>query len=119
MSPLLLQVLAVSTLVAAEALAVYAEVLAACVQTERGSVASQLLSAGGLMAIAGVLLLAGYHYTYRAFGDLWTVGVISITVILIAEPIITFCMAGTLPGRGATLGLILGALGLVVALVVP
>jgi hypothetical protein len=66
--------------------------------------------------ISVIPLLLGYKIGYAAYGDIWIVTALSITSILLVEPILSFAMFQTLPQRGALLGLILGSLGLVATL---
>jgi hypothetical protein len=69
-----------------------------------------------LTTLAGVPLLLGYHYGYQAFKSIWPVMVASITTILIIEPLLVFIMFGELPTWGASVGFILGAVGLYLAI---
>ena len=68
------------------------------------------------ISVGAWLLLAGYMLSMEVFKNIWIVSVISITSILIAEPIIDYTITGQLPTRGAFIGLILGILGLIAAL---
>lgn len=65
------------------------------------------------MTIGGGLLLGGYMLSMAAFKNIWVVTVISIASILISEPILNFLITHQLPTRGAFIGFIFGALGLV------
>lgn len=69
-----------------------------------------------IMVIAGALLIAGYMLGYRAFKNIWIVSAISITSILIIEPILAWTTFQQLPTTGALIGLILGAMGLFISL---
>jgi hypothetical protein len=68
------------------------------------------------ISIGAWLLLCGYMLSMAAFKNIWVVSVISITSILIAEPIIDYAITGQLPTRGALIGLIFGVLGFIAAL---
>jgi hypothetical protein len=69
-----------------------------------------------IMLLGSVLLVAGYMLGLKNFKNIWAVSAISITSILIAEPIINFTITHQSPTRGAFIGLILGVLGFVAAL---
>ena len=49
----------------------------------------------------------------KAFDNIWVVTAISVTSILIIEPIIAYSIFRTLPTGGVLVGMILGALGFV------
>lgn len=70
-----------------------------------------------LMTISGILLVLGYFYGYKAYQNLWTITVISLTTLLIAEPFIIFVFFHQTPTIGALIGFILGIIGLICALV--
>ena len=61
-------------------------------------------------------LLYGYIISYSAFRNIWIVSVISITSILIIEPILAYLIFRELPTRGASIGLIFGTLGFISSL---
>lgn len=111
----LLQILAIALLLAGECGAVWAEVSFACDRAAHGLTRSIVVHAGA-MAAASVGLLGGYRLCTRVLGDVWAVGVLSIVTILIAEPAITLLVSGQRPGPGAVVGLLLGGLGLLIAL---
>ena len=69
-----------------------------------------------IMVLGGTLLITGYFTGFGAFKNIWIVSVISITSILIIEPVLAYTIFHQLPTKGAALGFILGALGFVVAL---
>jgi hypothetical protein len=69
-----------------------------------------------IMCLGGVFLVIGYILGYRAFHNLWTITVVSITTLLIAEPIIILAFFHQTPTIGAVIGFILGAIGLIAAL---
>jgi len=69
-----------------------------------------------IMVIGGTLLITGYFIGFGAFKNIWIVSVISITSILIIEPVLAYTIFHQLPTKGATLGFVLGALGFIVAL---
>ncbi|MFT0472494.1 hypothetical protein ACMSI6_00855 [Pseudomonas antarctica] len=70
-----------------------------------------------LICIAGVSLIFAYWLGYQGTGNIWIVTVASLTLLLILEPIVIYAMLNELPGRGALIGFILGAVGLLATLV--
>lgn len=70
-----------------------------------------------LSLVAGLVVIAGYYYGYQTSKNIWVVTAASIGTILITEPIISWLIFHEIPTRGATLGLIFGALGLISTLV--
>lgn len=74
------------------------------------------LKALPIIIIGGMLLLFGYMLGLRSFKNIWIVSTISITSILIAEPIINYTITHQLPTSGALIGFILGILGFFSAL---
>jgi hypothetical protein len=70
--------------------------------------------------LAGVgiwLTLSGYIFGLPVFKNIWVISVISISSILIVEPIAIYVMTQQLPTRGGLVGFILGALGLLATIV--
>ena len=105
-------------LVAGGTLSVYSEMIAAKTYNHAsGNFASIFSKNTALIALAGAMLIAGYMVSYSAFRNIWIVSVVSVTSILIVEPGLTYFVFGELPGRGATIGLILGALGFLATLI--
>ena len=66
-----------------------------------------------IMVIGGTLLITGYFVGFGAFKNIWIISVISITSILIIEPVLAYTIFHQLPTKGALIGLILGALGFI------
>jgi hypothetical protein len=96
-----------------ESLAIYSEVIAAKnIHTFTGT----FLKMSGVMALAGLLLISGYMLGIKYLSNIWIVGVVSITSIIVMEPLITYLLFHELPSKGALIGLILGILGLFSAL---
>ncbi len=98
-----------------EFIAIYAEV-AASKHFSLNQTASGLLRGIFMFIVAGVFLVVGYALGFKAFKNIWIVSVISITSILILEPVIDYFVFNQLPTKGAGIGLILGAVGLYLAL---
>jgi hypothetical protein len=69
-----------------------------------------------LITLAGIPLLIGYHYGYKAFGSMWAVMVVSIVSILLVEPVLVWVMFKELPTKGNLAGFLCGALGMYLAL---
>lgn len=70
-----------------------------------------------LIALAGGLLIAGYMIGVRAFQNIWIVSAVSITSILVIEPVLDYVVFQQLPTTGAVIGLVFGAAGFLAALV--
>lgn len=66
-----------------------------------------------IFAFAGGALIFGYMFGFISFKNIWIVSVISITSILISEPILAYVFFQQLPTSGALIGLIFGVLGFV------
>jgi hypothetical protein len=116
MNPTLLKVISIALLFLGESVAIYAEVIAARAYGSRlfWPVFWKMFI---LMTVGGGFLIAGYMLGFKNFQDIWIVTVASITSILIMEPIINYSVFQELPHRGATVGLILGMLGLVATMI--
>jgi len=117
MSPLYSKILVVALLVAGESLSIYAEMIGA----RNNQIASQpilriFLLMFLLIAIAGGFLIAGYMLGFNAFKNIWIVSAVSITSILIVEPILAWTIFQQLPTTGAVVGLVLGVVGLIASL---
>ncbi|HEV8601288.1 MAG TPA: hypothetical protein VGQ87_01680 [Patescibacteria group bacterium] len=71
-----------------------------------------------ILTLTGAFLISGYLLGIKAFQNIWIVSVISITSILILEPILAYSIFRQMPTRGALIGLTLGALGFASALLI-
>lgn len=69
-----------------------------------------------IMVPGGALLVAGYIFGYNAFKNIWIISVVSITSILLIEPVLAYAVFHQLPTKGAVAGLILGVIGLFLGL---
>jgi uncharacterized membrane protein len=67
--------------------------------------------------VGSLCLLAGYMLGYKAFKNIWIVSAISVTSILVVEPTLAWFLFKELPTLGASIGIGLGVVGLIVALV--
>jgi hypothetical protein len=64
----------------------------------------------------GVALSAAYGIGMKAFGRIWTVSVVSLGAIVIAEPTIVWLYWHEAPSHGEVVGLLLGFAGMLAAL---
>ncbi|OGT36653.1 MAG: hypothetical protein A3F11_11565 [Gammaproteobacteria bacterium RIFCSPHIGHO2_12_FULL_37_14] len=109
-----LKVVTILFLFFGEAFSVYSEMVAAkSHQIALESSSSIYIKACLLIAMAGCLLIAGYMIGYKSYRNIWIVSAMSITSILIMEPLIGYIVFQQLPTRGALIGLIFGAIGFV------
>lgn len=100
-----------------EALSILAEVIAAKhFALDNNTFFKGFLRALPVIIFAGALLIAGYMLGLKAFKNIWVVSALSVTSIVIAEPIINYTITGQAPTRGGLIGLIFGCLGFVAAL---
>lgn len=70
------------------------------------------------IALAGVMLVAGYMTGISVLRNIWAVSVVSIASILIVEPLSDYLVFLQLPTTGALVGFILAACGLLADLLV-
>jgi hypothetical protein len=101
-----------------EALAIGAEMYASKSYGSGGTLKAILPKMFILIFFASTLLLLGYMFGYSHFKNIWIVSAVSITSILIIEPIIAFAVFREIPTKGALIGLIFGFLGFIFALFV-
>ena len=69
-----------------------------------------------LVVVGGAMLVGGYMLGYLHLKNIWIIAAISVGSILVVEPIVAFILFRQMPTLGATIGLILGALGTLSAL---
>jgi Na+-driven multidrug efflux pump len=104
--------LVIAVIFIAEALYVFSEIISAKYYSQPESQFFHIIGKILIITIVGsILILTGYMLGFRAFKNIWIVSVISITSILIIEPILAYLIFKQLPTKGAGIGLILGALG--------
>lgn len=114
-----LKILAIILLFLGEGLAIWAEMIAARNLGLTGRpFLNVFLKMFLVIVIAGGFLIAGYMLGFRAFQNIWIVSAISITSILIIEPILAWTIFQQIPTRGALLGLIFGAAGFLSAIII-
>lgn len=107
---LIFKILMVVLIFLGESFSIYAEMIMAK-NYSNTSFVNIFLKMIFVIIIAGFFLIAGYMFGFKSFKNIWIVSVISITSILIMEPILAYIIFHQLPTKGAFLGLILGTLG--------
>jgi hypothetical protein len=113
-----LKILAVLLLIIGESLSIYAEMVSArSVNLSKNPLLFVFLKMFLMMTVAGGFLLLGYILGFGAFKNIWIVSVASITSILVVEPILAWTMFRQIPTIGAIIGLALGVIGFVVAMI--
>lgn len=112
MSKELLGVSALGLMVLGEFFAIYSEVVTARLAQTGSSSWEVFMLPVVLMTFAGFCLLGAYWLGYVVVGDIWIVTVISVTSLLLLEPIVVWYLFHEAPGRGALIGFCLGALGM-------
>lgn len=112
----LLKTSSIGLLILGEFSAIYAEMLIARLGSLSGSSGMTLFKIVAFMAFAGCALLTGYYLGYKSFQNIWIIAAVSIVSILIVEPVLAYSFFQELPTRGSTIGLIMGALGLIATL---
>lgn len=75
-----------------------------------------MLELGVVIMVGSFALLAGYMLGIKAFNNIWIVSAVSISSILILEPIVAYSVFRQIPTKGAFIGFLLGAAGLIIAL---
>jgi hypothetical protein len=116
MSSLSMRILAIGLIFIGESLAIYIEINGAKAFSTNSVFFQTFIKGAIFLFIAGCALLVGYMFGYRGFKNIWIVSAISITSILIIEPVINYLIFHQLPTKGAFVGLILGVMGFVAAL---
>ncbi len=109
-----MRILSIVLIFIGESIAIYAEVFSSKLMINSQNILWGIFTKSlSLMIIGCILLLFGYILGTRSFHSIWIVSVISITSILIAEPILNYIIFQELPARGALIGLIFGILGFI------
>lgn len=109
--------LIIAMIFVAESASIYSEILSA--KQFDGSQASfwrTFIKLTIFTFIFATLIMVGYMFGQKTFKNIWIVSVISITSILIAEPILAWYIFKQLPTKGSVIGLALGALGFMATL---
>lgn len=109
--------LAIFLIIFGEFLTIYAEIFGAKLVSlsEPGKLVNWITPV--LLVVVGSLaLLSGYVVGILGFKDIWIVTAISVTAILVAEPVLAYYFFQTPPSMNALIGFSLGGLGLVITL---
>ncbi len=70
-----------------------------------------------LISLIGLILLVyGYTFGYQAFKNIWIVTAISVSGILIVEPLVAWLLFKEIPTLGALIALILGIIGVITSI---
>lgn len=105
--------LSLALMIFGEVLTIYSEVYASKLPGHPIDTPLAFLKPMLLISIAGICLVFAYWLGYQGTGNIWVVTVASLTLLLILEPIVIYAMLKELPGRGAIIGFLLGAAGLI------
>jgi hypothetical protein len=106
-------VVALLLMVFGEILTIYSEVYASKLPGRVMETPGMFIKPMFLICIAGISLVMAYWLGYQGTGNIWVVTVASLTLLLVLEPIVIYAMLRELPERGALIGFILGAAGLI------
>ena len=68
--------------------------------------------------IAGVFLIQGYRIGQSAFNNIWVIVAVSLTSILVVEPILAMVIFSDKPTLGSIIGFTLGLIGMVCSLTI-
>lgn len=112
----MLKVISIAAIWAAEALGIFAEIYSAKLASTSLSMAPAILRGSLIFLPVCILIIFGYVAGYKAFGNIWIVSAISITSILVIEPVLDYAIFRQMPTLGAGVGFILGAIGFVFTL---
>jgi hypothetical protein len=119
MESVLSKVFVVALIIFGEGVGIYAEIMGA--KNDQASASGTFwpifLKMFLLIALAGGILIIGYILGIRTFKNIWIVSAISITAILIIEPVIAWTMFHQKPTFGAAAGLVLGTIGLFMSII--
>lgn len=114
MNSLLAKIIAVILLILGEVLSVYAEMIAAKDPFVNYQYSFHIFVKNFLLfSFAGGFLILGYMLGVNAFKNIWIVTAVSVTSILIVEPLLAYTLYHQLPTKGAMVGMFLGTIGLI------
>jgi len=111
--------LVIGCVFAGEVLAIGAELLASKYANDGHPMLQTFLIFMIPMTLGGALLLLGYMYGYLHLKNIWLITALSVTSILVVEPILAYVLFQQLPTLGAGVGLALGLVGIFAVLVLP
>ncbi len=103
---MLLKLISIILLVIGEAISIYIELILA-----KGN--QNIYHMSLLFILATPFLLYGYIIGYSSFKSIWIVSIISITSILVIEPLLVWSIFKEIPSKGAIIGLGFGILGFI------
>ncbi len=115
MDSLLSKILVIALIFSGEAISIYAEMHGARTYAATNSFLQIFLKMFLVITIAGGFLIAGYTLGFNAFKNIWIVSVVSITSIIIVEPVMAITLFHQIPTKGAIIGFVLGVLGFLAA----
>ena len=69
-----------------------------------------------LVIVGGIFFLGSVYFGMHLFKNIWIIAVMSVTAIVIMEPILAWLFFRQFPTMKTAIGFILGAIGLVIAL---
>ncbi|MBS4012832.1 MAG: hypothetical protein KGZ97_03590 [Bacteroidetes bacterium] len=115
MTNVVMKILVILLIFCGESLAILAEILAARAYINQPFIQA-FLKVVLMMIVGGGFLVIGYILGFRLFQNIWIISVVSITSILIMEPLLIYLVFNQAPTRGGLIGFILGALGFMAAL---
>src|SRR3989344_3967793 len=102
MNSTLLKILAVAVIFIGEAVAIFSEIMAAkYYSAENASFWKIFIRLSIFTFIFASFVIVGYMLGQKSFKNIWIVSVISITSILIAEPILAYLIFKQTPTKGA------------------
>ncbi|MGX1350311.1 hypothetical protein AB7M49_003887 [Bradyrhizobium elkanii] len=113
---LTLKIVAVGAIFLGEALSIIAELIASKQFGKAGGDLAWLLPMCLLISFGGILLVIGYALGYMHLENIWIIIAISVGAILVLEPILTLLLFRDVPTAGSLIGLALGALGTLAAI---
>lgn len=114
-------VLLVAVLVfAGECLAMLSEIIGAKDEVkDKRHIKKHFYKMAVIMTFAGFFALLGYSLGITVLKNIWIVSVVSIASELILEPFLDYKILKQLPTKGAAIGFVLGAVGIMAALLIP
>ncbi|HOX60543.1 MAG TPA: hypothetical protein PLV72_00870 [Candidatus Magasanikbacteria bacterium] len=113
----LFKILVLSLIIIGEAVMIYAEMSGAKEHFATAQTFWQIfLRMLIFIVIGGGFLISGYILGINAFKNIWVMSVVSITSIIILEPILGWTFFAQLPTTGAVIGFVLGVIGLFAAI---
>jgi ABC-type amino acid transport system permease subunit len=102
-----------------EGLSILAEILGAQkAATRHKEIVLIFISMLLVLTLAGMASLFGYIIGIAILSNIWIISIISISSILIIEPVLDYVIFKQLPTKGAAIGFVLGVLGFTSALLI-